>query len=1593
MSVGGYGVARKALILALDDYEGSLRLDAPRNDADLLAETFTALGSAVSTIVSSRDGALTTARIRMHVRRFVEAASSDDELLVYVSGHGIDLNNERLVLPVDYDAEDSSAALHLLSDYDFYVLARSSKAASVLVMLDTCRQPLNLKLITRKGLDTEAGVKGYGGNEPEETVADAPTVALVYSSHPGTFSYATSGAQGVSFFARAVSDVLTHNDQVATLGALLVAVERRLSELLPAEYRQQPYLDERRINGRSGPPSSLVIKEDRAARLRQQMSRSRWCRMLEAAPYWVAISDAPAGLQLQLKALAFRAEELVRNAAKKLPDDRWRDDASVSRFLKMADEIVPGGALAASERALVMATPFVYEAVLASVILRLGEASESVLDPPHEPSVAGAAALASRAWRNVLDREEDWRRRREHFSARSKESSQTELLIWQLWQFAHRAGTVWTYSEQPPGATGLINDFLKEFFAPAPFSEVLTEPRVVQLLSARRLVRFARLLFTDPEDIESEATRTPGGLEQNVTIGGSSDLWHLDEVVVAHVVSLAGGLALDARRLPDVVAEHLGVDEGFDIRAIQSQLEAAQWQKVGSQLNLSLEARYPAIHAALGKVAQELEQHRSRLDQSHAVRSSVRESIPSTILRGNLRPALADDDQPLFDPRHLRFALDQQRVFGLLMGEALYSDPKRALRELYQNALDACRYRRAREALLCRQHQRESSYAGSITISVGMDGGRPFVSCEDNGIGMSERHLRELFARAGRRFTDSHEFHLDQAQFQENQISFWPNSRFGIGVLSYFMLAEEIVVGTRRIEAHGGPAPEGLNVRITGAGSLFRIARNPGLRAAGGTLVKLYLKDLDINLRELLESVLEWLWIPEIQTTLHGANFGLQTLAAGQPTASVTSTLGVLLPVAGTANVLGHIRVYVTPEALAIGRSGNFTAEHVLLDGIVTAVNRGFSSVLVNITDEFAAADVVAVNRARMTVPSTVRAWTERALMSKGGEALLAWGSARSIELAEFVAVQRPMVLALDAELRHGTLRLEGRHVDFVGESRTPEPGLGLSLVDSMIHDLIRHLRFNGRGPEQLLAIRLIELQQAGVPLPRTFEHFARFAEVDRVRTLSMAAQMLLIGEHSWDAAMREWMAAGRIFIRASHAVSARELLAREIFYDLAPSETLEYARQFAELRLLEVSALDILEQWLLISPEIRASLLQANSVRPDCNVGRLSSILELSRSLGFVTAADLLAPLGNTGILEIEPERLRRLDPLSQEELAWLIDAIRSDQSRGGARIASIASHLSSENAITPQQIQNISRAVYQLGLTQRDSDLLELIRRNETTFALLSSNLDARAPYEAVVTRGHLLAALVRLRASDSEIFDAARFLSRIGLLEVDLDSLEQQFRQESRELLGKLSTVWSEGVGLHPKDIRPVGVAQLVEFAMQYGIGAAEVAELVRPLESLGLLDVEIDAFSALPWLSRDIMIILSENLNGHSPFLSAMNSAQLHRAAVVLGVSNAEIASVNAPLLELGLVSGELSTFNADTEPPSPVLRRLLSQNFDGEPPWRTTFSAFSLAAAAQCLQATVVELAIYLNDLRECGIDVDQARKFAAFCERSDAEAP
>ncbi|WP_067489410.1 HSP90 family protein [Actinomadura hibisca] len=147
------------------------------------------------------------------------------------------------------------------------------------------------------------------------------------------------------------------------------------------------------------------------------------------------------------------------------------------------------------------------------------------------------------------------------------------------------------------------------------------------------------------------------------------------------------------------------------------------------------------------------------------------------------------------------FQVDLRGVVDLL-SRHLYASPRVYLRELLQNAVDAITARGG---------------GGRVRIETG--GGA--LRVHDDGIGLTEDEVHQLLATIGRSSK------RDELGFARHDFL----GQFGIGLLSAFLVADEIEVVTR--SAKGGPA-----VRWTGlSGGSYRV--EPGERDEPGTTVTL----------------------------------------------------------------------------------------------------------------------------------------------------------------------------------------------------------------------------------------------------------------------------------------------------------------------------------------------------------------------------------------------------------------------------------------------------------------------------------------------------------------------------------------------------------------------------------------------------------------------------------------------------------------------------------------------------------------------------------------------------------------------------------
>ena len=130
--------------------------------------------------------------------------------------------------------------------------------------------------------------------------------------------------------------------------------------------------------------------------------------------------------------------------------------------------------------------------------------------------------------------------------------------------------------------------------------------------------------------------------------------------------------------------------------------------------------------------------------------------------------------------RPFGFEIDQEKILDLLTGHTLYNDSTVVVRELMQNAIDAVR-------LQAHLDKQDSSLSGKVDVI--WDSKKLELTIVDNGTGMTQEIVEKHLLKVGSsRYQDP--------DFKDKYSDFNPISRFGIGVLSSFMVADSVEIVT-----------------------------------------------------------------------------------------------------------------------------------------------------------------------------------------------------------------------------------------------------------------------------------------------------------------------------------------------------------------------------------------------------------------------------------------------------------------------------------------------------------------------------------------------------------------------------------------------------------------------------------------------------------------------------------------------------------------------------------------------------------------------------------------------------------------------------
>ncbi|MEV5899230.1 hypothetical protein [Streptomyces sp. NPDC052127] len=540
-----------------------------------------------------------------------------------------------------------------------------------------------------------------------------------------------------------------------------------------------------------------------------------WRKEVADSPVWRLLKTPADPLKTQSEQVAHLLEELYEEARREFAGDPWHDENLARRICGRTNQLVlllwrdREDFLTPAEAALITLLPFLYQAHRSRTAAELSHVEPTDLGHRSEPDgdrrmyerlLRGHQRLVRRAGLGDLnDRGDDGR----------------PLIGW------------WLFHQWAKRQPGRLGDLLSAVRTRADELEVVLDHDLLSRLlhctqsSPPELFDSAR-----PEHLRADAFQ--------LDFHGR-DFQDVRERLVGPLFVVAQAMAIEVTGLSSVIVRHVGIPEALTPGSLLSTLNKASWPPRQDGIALRAACDHPAVVAALTEHIQHLE---SLLRVVRRSGSPEFGGLPLFTWADEVRE-VDDSGAPVPVEGIIRFRLDEERVQELLMGENLYRDRSLAIRELYQNALDACRYRRTRS----RAADPYSSYEGRIEFVQGFDEkeGRHFLECRDNGVGMDELTLSEVFSQAGIRFTDLPRYEEEQQEWQSSGVTLHPNSRFGIGVLSYFMLADEVRVTTCHMDRVNGRLRE-LTVLITGPGHYFRVRPTDG-PGTTGTTVRLYLRD------------------------------------------------------------------------------------------------------------------------------------------------------------------------------------------------------------------------------------------------------------------------------------------------------------------------------------------------------------------------------------------------------------------------------------------------------------------------------------------------------------------------------------------------------------------------------------------------------------------------------------------------------------------------------------------------------------------------------------------------------------------------------
>jgi len=321
---------------------------------------------------------------------------------------------------------------------------------------------------------------------------------------------------------------------------------------------------------------------------------------------------------------------------------------------------------------------------------------------------------------------------------------------------------------------------------------------------------------------------------------------------IAMCLRLADVIEIDPERAPEVLMKHRSVIKGSLSHWLKERVTSIDI--INNSISITATPSQAFIHKAIDDISLQIE-NETKLCNTLKGEIPLSNIFPSNDLKHewNILPTIYKNIKETGNYEYIEgtFRPNTKKILELLGGTELYGDPVLAIRELIQNSFDAVKvqmgYKILEDKLHSKQQIKELKERYLIDLSIIEEGDAVWIVCSDNGVGMDKNIIKKCFLVGGA--VKRHEILDLERKCNAVGYNLELTAHFGIGVMSYFMLADKVIIQTRKSMQSNSYETNGWEFEINGL-SDFGELRKFQFDGSGSTIKLRVKKELENIVRD-----------------------------------------------------------------------------------------------------------------------------------------------------------------------------------------------------------------------------------------------------------------------------------------------------------------------------------------------------------------------------------------------------------------------------------------------------------------------------------------------------------------------------------------------------------------------------------------------------------------------------------------------------------------------------------------------------------------------------------------------------------------------